>query len=125
MVQILNGINESIQHAMRHPFGLDFEVQNKNIYVSFGSLINCIGYNDYLERAVGVTRATFAVFAFLISKERKEKFIAVGHICRAGLEFCGKYEHYLLILDLAFTIVNIVQRILNNKSTKKAETINR
>lgn len=110
-MQILTGIADSINHAMINPFGLDFEIHNKNIYVPFGSVINCLGYNDYLERVVGATRICFALIALIASHDKKERFIAVGHIFRGILEMKGDFEQYLLILDTAWTIYNIAYRI--------------
>lgn len=119
MVKILNSFADSIRHAMVNPFGLEFEVHNNKIYVPFGSIINCIGYNDCIERMVGATRGAFACMALISSNDKKERLIACGHICRGVLEMCGHHELYLLVLDVAFTIYNIGYSILNNPKKSK------
>lgn len=113
MFQILHSFAEGIHHAMRNPFGLDFEVHNKNIYVPLGNTLNCLGYNDHLERVIGVARISFALLALIMSQTTtQEKLVAVGHIFRGILEMVGNYEHYLLLLDAVFTVYNIGNRVL-------------
>ena len=50
-----------VEYAMKNPFGIEFEVHNHKVYVPLGSLFNCIGYNDFLERIVGATRTALAI----------------------------------------------------------------
>ena len=104
MSSILSDLNAGFRHAMAHPFGIDFELKNNRIYIPFGSAINCLGYNDFLERIIGVTRIAFGLIALSMNETRHDKCIAAGHIFRGILEMMCSFEFYLLILDAAFTI---------------------
>ena len=123
MMQVFSGISSGIQHAMKNPFGLDFEVRKKGIYVPLGNTLNLIGYNDYLERVVGVVRIALALIALATSQNRREKVIAVGHIARGILELNGNFERHLLILDTIFTLYNIGARLLKSKSQKPQQVV--
>lgn len=106
------GVGASFQYAMKNPFGLDFKVSGKEIDVTFGSAINCLGYNDHLEKIIGFARLCFGVIAAVFSEKREDKVIATGHIIRGFAELNGSCELYLLILDCAFTVYNIAKKIL-------------
>jgi hypothetical protein len=107
---------DSIKMAVQHPFGLDFEIHNKKIYIPVGSAINFLGYNDFLERVIGVVRVVLALVALIYSNDYKERLIAGGHIFRGILEMVGSFEGVLLILDVVFTIYNVGNRIFNRNN---------
>ncbi len=108
---MIKGLVDGIHHAIQNPFGLDFVVKENEIYVPFGSVINCIGYNDYLEKIVGVARMAFAAIAIAKSDDKKEKLLAAGHLIRGVMEMMGNFEFHLLVLDIAFTLYNIGKRV--------------
>lgn len=112
MSGVLNGLKVGFQHAIENPFGLNFEVRDNKIYVPLGSVINCLGYNDFLERIIGVVRVALALVALAVSEDKKDRFIAAGHIFRGFLEMMGTFELYLLIADAAFTAYNVFSKIL-------------
>ena len=109
----------TFNYAIANPFGLDFGshdiVKNDKTqsvpYVTLGSVINCIGYNDYLERVVGVTRVFLGLMALAFCRtsenKTKEAVVAALHIFRGILETMGNFERELLIADVAFTIFNL------------------
>jgi hypothetical protein len=105
---------------MENPFGLDFEVKDNKIYIPFGSAINCLGYNDFLERIIGVTRVAFALIALAVSENKGERLIAAGHVFRGILEMMGTFEFYLLVVDVAFTVYNIANKLFLRKEDKVA-----
>ena len=111
---ILSGIRADFQHAMENPFGLQFVVVDKNIYIPLGSTINCLGYNDSLERIIGISRLAFALIALAASEKPKDRYIAAAHAFRGALEMAGSFEFYLLVLDIAATIYNIGRQVLTS-----------
>lgn len=102
---------DSIKMAVQNPFGLDFEIHNKKIYIPAGSILNFLGYNDYLERMVGVVRIALGLIALIYSNDYKERAIAGGHVFRGILEMIGSFEGVLLIVDIIFTAYNVGLRI--------------
>ena len=110
MFATLSNTLHNFTSAVKNPFGLDFEIHDNNLYIPVGSALNCLGYNDYLERVIGVARICLGVIALAFSNDRKERLIAAGHILRGYLEMKGSYEKELLILDTIFTIYNIMYR---------------
>lgn len=110
-MSFLKGISDSVHHAMRNPFGLEFKVNGSEIHVPLGSVINCIGYNDHLERLVGVARIAFALYSLATSQKKEDRLCAAGHVFRGFLEMHGDFELYLLIVDAAFTIYNIATKV--------------
>src|SRR5437868_2986245 len=119
---ILSGLGDGFRHAMENPFGIDFRVHNNNIYIPFGSAINCLGYNDFLERIIGVARVGFALVALVTSESKKDRCIAAGHIFSGILEMMGSFELYLLIIDTAFTVYNISNRVFRTPTEKPSGT---
>lgn len=97
---------------IQSPFGLDFEFVNKKLYIPAGSALNCLGYNDHLERIIGVVRVAFATLALATSSGSKERLLAGAHIFRGVLEMQGSFEFYLLILDVMGTVYNVAHRLL-------------
>lgn len=110
---MIQSFANSVQSAMKNPFGVDFEVhgKEKNIYVPLGSFINLIGYVDQLDQLVGITRFAIGVLVLAKSSDTKERTIAALHIIRGALETMGNYELYLLALDTVFTVYNIATRL--------------
>lgn len=104
---------QSLQYAMRNPFGIDIVKNGDKFFIPVGSAINCIGYNDYLERMVGIARTGFALLALAYSSDRKERVIAAGHIFRGVMEMMGNFEAYLLGLDIVFTVVNLANKFIS------------
>lgn len=112
----------TFKYAVANPFGLDFgsHTDTKNDktqsvpYVTLGSVINCIGYNDYLERAVGITRIFLGLMALAFCRtsenKKREAFVAALHIFRGIMETMGDFEKILLIGDVAFTIFNLANK---------------
>jgi len=115
MASYFEAFAASVRHAAHNPFGLDFHTEGKdviNIYVPLGSVINCLGYNDYLERIVGAARACFALLTFATTDNKHEKVLAAFHLLRALFEMKGDFEYHLLVADVAFTVVNIATKVL-------------
>lgn len=110
---------DSIKMAAKHPFGIDFEIYEKKIYIPIGSALNCLGYNDFLERIIGVARVAVGLIALIYSNDHKERAIAGGHVFRGILEMAGSYERELLILDALFTVYNIFQRFIKKDEAVK------
>lgn len=126
--QVLNSVASSVYDAMQNPFGLNFEIHNNNIYIPLGSAINCLGYNDHLERAIGIARIAFSLFALANSQVQgtnqspKERVIIVLQVARGMMEMMGNFEYYLLLADAAFTLYNIGSRVIyGNSSSSQAE----
>lgn len=109
-------IAESFQYIMRNPFGLEFKFEDNEPLITVRSAINLLGYNDYLERVIGVSRAGFALLALAYSQNTKERVIAAGHVFRGILEMMGSFEAYLLVLDIAFTIFNVGNKMVNKSA---------
>lgn len=114
MTTLFNNV-EAFKTAAMNPFGLDFEVHDKKIYIPIGSALNCLGYNDYLERVIGIARVALGLLVLVTGNNLKEKAIAACHILRGILEMGGSFERELLILDLFFTIYNIGNKFIGNK----------
>jgi hypothetical protein len=110
-VNILHGLSDGFRTAIGNPFGLNFEIHNKKIYVGLGGLINCLGYNDYLERVIGVARVGSALLALASCESKQDRLVASGHLFRGVLEMLGSFELYLLLVDVAFSIVNVAKNI--------------
>ncbi len=108
---VLNNLASIVSQVIQNPFGLGFEVHDKKLYVPVGSVINCIGYNDFLERFVGVARMGFALLALATTESKKERLLAAGHVFRGALEMRGDFEFYLLVLDAIFTVVNVSSKL--------------
>lgn len=112
MSAFLNTI-DAIKTAAKNPFGLDFEVYDKKIYIPIGSALNCLGYNDYLEKVIGITRIALGLIAIVFSKDNPERAVAAGHVFRGMFEMVGSFERELLILDVIFTAYNIAYKLFN------------
>lgn len=112
----MTGFNllDDIKYAMQNPFGVNFETHTiggkKGIYLPLGSVLNLIGYNDYLERIVGVARVALGLYALATSSDKQQKVVAAGHIFRGIMEMSQSFEKYLLILDIAATLFNIAKK---------------
>lgn len=115
MTSIYTNTIDAIKMAAENPFGLDFEIHNKKIYIPVGSALNCLGYNDYLERMIGVVRIALGLVALIFSSDNKERVRAGGHVFRGIFEMAGSFEKELLILDVAFTLYNIIHKILRKE----------
>lgn len=102
---------DAIKVAAQNPFGLDFEIHDKKLYIPVGSALNCLGYNDYLERIIGMVRIALGLIALVYSNDNKERAVAGGHVFRGILELMGSFEGGLLILDGTFTAYNIGCRL--------------
>lgn len=117
----MNGFSivDDVKYAMQNPFGISFEILNvndkKKIYLPLGGVLNLIGYNDYLERLVGVARVALGLYALAMSKNNKDKLMPAGHIFRGIMEMSQSYEKFLLILDIAATLYNISSKYANNR----------
>jgi hypothetical protein len=122
-INILNGLSDSFYSAIENPFGLNIQTHNKKIYVGLGGVINCLGYNDYLERAIGVARVGFALVALAYCESKQDRLVASGHLFRGVLEMLGSFEFYLLMVDAVFTIVNIAKNILRPPANREAAQV--
>jgi len=123
---ILNNFVSEAQYALANPFGVAFEFNGEGrIVCPLGSIINCIGYNDFLENIVGITRVSVAIFFLATSEDRNEKMLAGVHFIRGLLEFMGNFEGWLLMTDIIATIVTIAYRYftapLNESQSKQPE----
>lgn len=105
--------------VVQSPFGLDFEFVNQKLYIPAGSALNCLGYNDHLERMIGVVRTALGILALATSEGYKERTLAGLHIFRGILEMQGSFELYLLILDIMGTVYNVAHRILFKQTTEE------
>lgn len=119
---LLCGLGSGFRQAMENPFGIDFVMQGTRIYIPFGSAINCLGYNDFLERIIGVTRVGFALIALAVNDDKKDRLIASGHLFRGVLEMMGSFELCLLVLDIAFTIYNLICKVFVKTQPEAAYT---
>src|ERR1700730_3789866 len=99
MIQKMYNAANEIQKAIQNPFGLDFEKHNGRIYITLGSALNCLGYNDHLEKVIGMSRAALGLIALAFSKQNKERLTSAGHVFRGIMEMKGSYEKELLIVD--------------------------
>lgn len=102
---------DAIKMAAANPFGLDFEVHDNKVYIPAGSALNCLGYNDYLEKVIGVVRVALGIIALIFGSDYKERAVAAGHVFRGGLEMFGSFERELLVLDILFTVYNVSYRV--------------
>jgi len=109
--ETVGNIPSNVRYAMQNPFGIDFEVHAKKVYIPLGSAINCLGYNDYLERAIGISRLAAGLFVIAKAESEKTRIVALAQIFRAVLEMVGNFERELLILDIAFTIFNLAKKV--------------
>ncbi len=112
-MKFCNHLIEIIKQPLENPFGIDFCLVNQKISIPIGSAINCLGYNDYLEKTIGIFRVAAAFLALIYNPSTKDKAIMVGHIVRGILEFRGCFEKELLILDVAFTVINVGRKCVN------------
>lgn len=107
----LNSFVTEARYALANPFGVVFEFNDEGrIVCPLGSIINCIGYNDFLERIVGITRVAIAIFFLATSLDRSEKILAGMHFMRGLLEFMGNFEGCLLMTDIIVTVLTFAQR---------------
>lgn len=105
----LSRIVDDVMHAIQNPFGLNFVTFEDRVYIPLGSAMNCLGYNDYLEKPIGIARFAMGLFAMVNGQTNQEKALGAAHVFRAGMEMMGNCEKYLLIIDTAVTFYNIVK----------------
>lgn len=121
LMNVLHGFAESVNYAMRNPFGYEFKVNDKEISITLGSALNSLGYNDALERIVGVSRVALGLVALTVSKDLKTRAICSAQIFRGILEMMGNFENYLLIADIAFSAFNIGYHLLSKQNDKPGD----
>ena len=120
-MNIIQDLGQGIKNAINNPFGIDFEIHQKKIYIPLSSAFNLLGYVDCLERIIGVTRVALALVKLALSTDKQERLIAAGHVFRGILEMMGSFELYLLILDTAFTVINVAKNTFVAFRTKSAQ----
>ena len=108
----------AIREVMENPFGLKFRVREKAVFVLLGGLVNFLGYNDFLERKIGVFRLVASIGTLVFGKEEGTKLVALGHLLRAVLEMAGSYEKALFILDALATFYYFAQSISQEEPKK-------
>lgn len=105
-----------LEDSVKNPFGLRFRVVECNTYIKAGSLLNCLGYVDSLEKVTGITRVVFGLFGVVHYQSKA----AALHVFRGFLEMMGNFEGVLLCLDILFTIRNLGQTVLSPLKDSKA-----
>ena len=119
MMHLWNQVGFAIQHAMQNPFGLEFTSSKSGDYaITLGSSLNCLGYNDYLEKTIGVARIALGLVALAFSKEVKDRLLSVAQVFRGILELQGNCEFYLLLADSAATVYFLARKILAKSEAK-------
>ena len=113
-----NHMLDNVKYAMMNPFGIEFEIHNKKIYIPLGSAINALGYNDHLERIIGISRLACGLIVLATGENKKTKLIAAAHIFRGALEMVGNFERELLVVDLAFTVFNLAKKTFSGMNSK-------
>lgn len=120
---LLSSGSRALCQVISNPFGLQFRVHEKGVFVLLGGLINFLGYNDFLERKIGVCRLVASIGVLIGAKQEKNKFVALGHLLRAVFEMAGSYEKMLFILDSLVTLYyfanSITEKDVSQKSVEK------
>jgi len=119
---MLSHIIAEFKHVLGNPFGIVFvKDPSGRIYCPLGSILNCIGYIDNMEKHVGIARITMALFSMVNNDRRQMRLVAGAHIFRGILEMLGNHEGHLFILDSIATVGIIAYKFFKGKAAKLRE----